>query len=260
MPSTIYSQPSGKENQKGKGKYQKGIELLKEQKPADAIPYLSEAVQVNPDLQDAKISLQEAKEGLEWNVWHFCKECGKLILPNKGYPLVDINGFCSRCGSSVNTQREVFIGAAEILIKMILFGIFPILVFIFCGMPNYQLIPEKGIVAAAYNDLTDGTFSAAAFTPLLLALMSAINDPWALAKLNGLLFSRLQSTPFYFLGAILFLFLAIYLYFFLLLTPFVTIHRRTQWRSKQHQKLILICTIILFALVMAPRIASGIFR
>ncbi len=260
MPSSVHSQFNEKENQIAEMKYKKGVELLKGQKPRDAIPYLSEAVQANPNLQDARFALQEAIDASKWNVSYFCKECGKLILPNAKYPMLNINGFCSRCGSWVNTQREIAFGAIEIITKVILFGIFPVLVFIFCGMPNYQFIPEKGTVESAWNDLPDGTFSAAAFTPLMLIILSIINDPWALTKLNFLLFAPLLGTPHYFLAGMLLLFLALYLYFFLLWTPFITIHRRAQWRSKQHQKILLLYTVIVFACVMVPRIVSGVFR
>ena len=239
--------------------YEAGLEFLKKQKPREAIPYFQRALQIYPQLEEAREALEDTLEALSWNAWYFCSKCGKAVLPNSQYPFLDINGFCPRCGESIPTQKEILINVAEVGLKLFLFGIFPILVFIFCGLPNYQFIPEKGIVAAVWNDLTDGIFQALAFTPIITFLMVLLNDPYLVWKLNYYLFSHFHGLAYFIVGAI-FLFFVVYLYFFALLTPIFALHKKGTWKSKKHQKSILIFSGVFVIIIMVIRITFGVFR
>lgn len=237
----------------------KGIDLLKKQKPREAIPSLNMALKLNPSLEEAKLALKDAIEGLKWNTWHFCRKCGKLITPNRGYPLVEIEGFCPRCGQSTPTMKEELISQVELVAKLVSFGIFPVVVFIFCGMPNWRYIYPYG-VGYAWNSLAAGIIRAAQFTPIVILFLIVINDPLAfsISKPLDYLFGPLVDSPLYLFAALPFLFLIMYLYFLLLLTPIITIHKKGLWRSKKHQKTILLYTSIFVGLITTIRIASGV--
>jgi len=241
--------------------FKKGIDLLKKQKPREAIPSLNMALKLNPSLGEAKLALEDAIEGLKWNTWHFCRKCGKFITPKRGYPLVEIEGFCSRCGQSTPAVKEELISQVELVAKLVSFGIFPIVVFIFCGMPNWQHIyPYR--VGYAWNPLTGGIIRAAQFTPIVILFLIVINDPLAfsISEPFDYLFGPLVDSPLYLFAAFSFLFLIVYLYFLLLLTPIVTIHKKGLWRSKKHQKNILLYTSIFVGLIATIRIASGVLN
>lgn len=241
--------------------FKKGINLLKKQKPREAIPSLNMALKLNPSFEEAKLALKDAVEGSKWNTRHFCRKCGKLITPKRGYPLVEIEGFCPTCGQSTPAIKEEIISHIELVVKLISFGIFPIVVFIFCGMPNWQHIyPYRA--GYAWNTLAGGIIRAAQFTPIVILFLIVINDPLAFSISEPLdyLFGPLVDSPLYLFAAFSFLFLIVYLYFLLLLTPIVTIHKKGLWRSKKHQKNILLYTSIFVGLIATIRIASGVLN
>jgi len=242
-----------------KMEYEDGIRLLSKQKPREAIYHIKKALELNPHFEEAKQALEDALEALTWNAWHFCKKCGKLILPNSLYPYLTIDGYCPKCGEFAPTFKEEIISIAEIALKIALFGIFPILIFIFCGMPNLQLIPKKMIVEPEWYDLTDGIFMAANLTPIMLLLMLLFNDPELTREINFFLFGKFSDTA-YFIAASLFFFVIMYLYFFVLLTPFFTLHKKGMWKSKPHQKQILIYTAIFVGVILILRMSFGVFR
>lgn len=238
--------------------YKRGLELLKKQKPKEAIQALNMALMLDPSSQEAKLVLKDATEALEWSSCCFCQNCAKLLTPKTGYPWIEIDQFCPRCGQPVSTQKEVLISYAELIIKLVLFGIFPIGVLIFCGMPIWRYVYPYGM-AIAWNRLTDGILLAAQLTLLVHVFLVVINDPWAhsLSAINYLL-SPLGNSPLYFLAALLILFLVMYLYFFLLLTPILAIHKRGLWKDKKHHKPIFLYSLILVGLIAIIRIASGV--
>lgn len=239
--------------------YDIGLQLLKEQKPAEAILYLQKAVKINHQLKEAKNALEDVLEALSWNASYFCRKCGKAIFPNSSYPFLNIDGFCPKCGESVPTQKEMVISALEVGLKLFFFGIFPILIFLFCGVPNYQFIPRKGTVEVTWNDLTDGIFQAMAFTPIMLFIMILINDPDLIWKINYYMFSPFQGQAYFIVG-LLFLFFVIYIYFFILLTPIIALHKKGLWKTKEHQKKMLIYTAIFAGIIAVIRVSFGIFR
>jgi phage FluMu protein Com len=239
--------------------YETGIRLLRKQKPREAISHIKKALEINPRFKKAQEALEDASEALTWNARYFCRKCGKLVLPNSQYPYLTIDSYCPRCGEYVPTIKEEIISAAEIILKLALFGIFPLLVFWFCGMPNFQVFPERGIVASDWNDLTDGVFMAAAFTPFMLIIMLLLNNPYLLTILNAFMFRPFQGFSYY-IAAVFFLFFVIYLYFFFILTPFFAMHKKGLWRNKMHQKQVLIFTAIFVGFIVIIRMASGVFR
>lgn len=242
-----------------KTEYENGIRLLSKQKPKEALRHLKKALELNPHFEEAKHALDDALEALTWNAWYFCKKCGKLILPNSLYPYLTIDGYCPRCGEFAPTFKEEIISVVEIAVKIALFGIFPILVFIFCGIPSLQLIPKKMTVEVDWYPLTDGIFMAANLTPLIMLLMLFLNDPYLLQETNYLLFGKLDDAS-YFIAGSLFFFMIMYLYFFVLLTPFFTLHKRGLWKSRVHQKQILIFTAIFVGVILVARMSFGVFR
>jgi len=237
---------------------QRGIELLKEQKPREAIKPLRRALELAPYLEEAREALEEAMESLEWNVAHFCKKCGKLVLPHSEYPLLLIDGFCPRCGNAVNTKKEEFIAFAELAVKLILFGIFPIVAFIFCGMPHRLLNIKTLAVEVTWYALYDGLQMALTLTPIVIALLFLYNDPNAniIRNFNHYTFASLPS-PFDFITAFLFFFLLVYLYCLIVLTPIVSLHKIGQWRSKEHQKKILKLSLAYVGIIGLIRVACG---
>lgn len=239
--------------------YEIGIEFLRKQKLKEAIFHIKKALEINPHFKEAKETLEDASEALKWNTRYFCSKCGKLVLPNSPYPYLTIDGYCPRCGEYVPTIKEEIISAAEIILKLALFGIFPILVLWFCGMPNFQVFPERGVVTSDWNDLTDGIFTAAAFTPLMLLIMLFLNNPYLLTLLNAYLFRPFQGFSYFIVG-VFFLFFVVYVYFFLMLTPFFAMHPKGLWKNKEHQKQILIFTLIFASFIVILRMASGVFR
>lgn len=239
--------------------YEAGIEFLRKQKPKEAIFHLKKALEINPHFKEAQEALEDASEALKWNTQYFCKKCGKLVLPNTPYPYLTIDGYCPRCGEYVPTIKEEIISAVEIILKLALYGIFPLLIFWFCGIPNFQVFPERGIVTSDWNDLTDGIFMAAAFTPLMLLIMLFLNNPYLLTLLNAYMFRPFQGFSYY-VVSVLFLFFVVYLYFFSVLTPFFAMHKKGLWKNKTHQKQILIFTMIFAGLIVIIRMASGVFR
>lgn len=223
---------------------QEGIELLKEQKPREAIKRLMKAVELNPQLKEARTAFEEAMESLKWNAACFCRNCGKLLLPRSEYPVFQIDEFCPRCGEPVSVIKEQIIAFAELALKFLLFGIFPISVFLFCGVTA--------------TPLYEGIRSALTFTPIVLALLFLYDDPNArsIQEFNYYTFASLPS-PLDFITALLFLFLLLYLYCLLMFTPMVTIHKIGFWKKGEHQKRILAISLAYTGIIGLIRVASG---
>jgi len=244
-------------NSETENQYKTGLELLKKQQPKEAIPALNKAVKLDASFDEAKSSLEDAVEALNWSNWYFCRNCGKFVRPEKGYPWVEIDDFCPRCGNSVPTQKEVLISHVEIAVKLVFFGIFPLLVFIFCGMPYWQHVYPYS-VKIVWSRIIDGIITAANFTLIVHVFLVMINDPWAysLTSIKNLL-NPLQNSPLYFLAEISILFLLMYLYFLLILTPILTIHKKGLWKDRKHQKSIILYTSMFVGLIVIIRVASG---
>jgi len=223
---------------------QEGIELLKEQKPREAIKRLMKALELNPQLKEARTAFEEAMESLKWNTAYFCKNCGKLLLPRSEYPMFQIDEFCPRCGRPASVIKEEIIAFAELALKFLLFGIFPIAVLLFCGVTR--------------TPVYEGIRSALTFTPVVLALLFLYDDPNAksIQEFNYYTFASLPS-PIDFTMALLFLFFLVYLYCLFMFTPIVTIHKIGLWKKREHQRKILAISLAYTGVVGLIRVACG---
>jgi phage FluMu protein Com len=243
-----------------KEKYKKGVEFLKLGKPLKAIPLLEKALESEPKFEEANFALHEAKKGLLWGSPQFCHDCGKLLEPLSEYPYLKFEEFCPKCGEIQNLEKEEIISAFEVLTKMVLFGVLGILLLIFCAMPNLQLTFTG--IWYLWNHLSEGIFLAMNYTPIIIVFLILINDPWGftISKINFHVFVPLRNNPaLYFAVSVLFLIFVVYVYFFLLLTPFLAICRKNLWKTWSHQKKLLVYTLIFSGFIVLVRIASGVF-
>lgn len=252
------------EKQKAKQLYNEGLELLKQQKPREALSFLKKAFDLDRDSEEVRRSLTDAQEGLKWNVAYFCRTCGAFIRPEKEYPTLKINGFCPRCGNSVPTQKEDIISFTELAVKALLIGIFPLLIFVFAGMPNFQISPNM-VIGARWNALSDGIFLSLSFTPLVV-ILQVLFDPqgiglWWLNYHIGGVFEPLKNIHIllYFASQVFLLFVALYTYFFVMLTPMFALHKKGKWKERKHQKQLIIYASLIVIVIAAFRASSGIF-
>lgn len=244
--------------QESRKHFEAGVELLKKQNPHKAIPELLKAVTLDPSFEKARTVLEEAKESITWNSYYFCPNCGKFIEPNEAYPEVKISGICPRCQAKVPTWKELVINYAEISIKLLMFGILPILILIFCGMPYMQHNPPHGITIK-WSPLPLGVITALTFTPIVFLFLLLINDPYGYSLGTiSLMLNSINNPILYLLAAIIFLYLIMYIYFFLLLTPILALHKKGIWRKSEHQKRILLCTSLYTSLIILVRAISGV--
>ena len=235
------------------------LESLKRQKPDKAIPELLQALKLNPLFEEAKNALEEALESIEWTSFYFCPKCGKYIRPEKQYPELRISTICPRCGASLPTKREMILNYIEFSLKLIAFGMLPILILIFCGMPYIQHSPPYSITIK-WSPLPLGIISALTFTPAIFLFLLLINDPEAYTL--GFIASTLNSIEnpiLRFITSALFLFLTMYVYFFLIFTPMITMHPSGLWMRRNHQKKIVICSFLFTGLIIIIRTSSGVF-
>jgi len=240
--------------------YKLGIRELNEYRNiSKAIQYFEEALALNPYLEKAKFAIQEAKEGLKWKPAIFCEKCGKLQTPKSEYPSLDFESFCQNCGNPVNLNREKYIGIGELVTKLISFGTFLVFILIFLAMPNLQVTTEG--IFLLWNSILDGVFLALTLTPVVILFLIVINDPWAFTfyKIKAFLEGPKGNMPLRLISGLLVLFAALYTYFFLLLTPFLAMHKKGIWRSIKHQKKVLKYTLIIFGLILTIRFLSGVF-
>ena len=238
--------------------FSKGMELLKMGKPREAAKRLMKALELNPDFPEARYALEEALEALNWNSFYFCNECGKLALPKSSYPWLQIDGFCPRCGNSLPTKKEELLAFTELAVKAVLFGIFPVVTFLFCAIPYLQLDPQLKIVKVMWNAFYDGLYMAATFTPIVLIGLYLFGDPegYTLRNFNYYTFASLP-TPIDFVAALLFFLVLVYLYFLLMLTPIISLHKIGMWKSKEHQKTVWTFTLIYWGIIALIRISFG---
>jgi hypothetical protein len=239
--------------------YEKGVELLTLGKPSKAIPLLEKSLKLNSK-EEVKSALLEAKNGLMWSSPKFCVKCKKLVEPTSQYPNLEYDGFCPRCGQELNFDKELAISYLEFFTKLIFFGIYIVAVLVFCAMPNPQLTLTG--IWVIWNRLVSGVVLAISFTPIVTMFLILINDPWGVS-LRYLIFGFFDplgsNPPLYFVASVLVLGVTIYLYFFLLFTPFLAVHKKRMWISWKHQKKLLIYTAIFCGIVIVPRIASRVF-
>jgi len=259
MPTDVSKSISKVKIRESREHFEAGLSFLKNQNPSKAVPELQKATILDPTFKEAKIALSEARESLNWNSYYFCPKCGKFIEPDKEYPQLDIKGFCPRCLTIVPTRKELIINHAEIATKLVLFGVLPILIFFFCGIPYPQHTPPYRI-SIRWSRLSTGIISALTFTPAVYLFLMLINDPWAytLGGINWMI-NSIQNPSLYFLAATAFLFLIMYIYFLLLLTPIMTLHKRGMWRRKKHQKKLFLYTSLYTAFILLIRASSGVF-
>jgi len=248
-------------NKSGKAEefYKKGLDALRKGDYEGALLMLTITTKISPSFKNAERLISEIKEGLKWTAQYFCPKCGKFIEPESTYPLFKISEYCPNCGTSLPTKKENLINFVEISIKLLLFGIFPILLLIFCGIP-YPQITQWGGISIKWTRLSDGIFSALSLTPLTFLFLLAINDPEG--NILGIInwkFNSLGTTPAYYTASALLLFFVVYLYFLLLLTPIVTMHRKNEWMKWRKQKRFLGYSIIFTSLILIRRALAGIF-
>ena len=236
----------------------KGMELLKMGQPKEAAKRLMKALELKPNFPEARYALEEALEALNWNSFYFCSECGKLALPKSNYPWLQIDGFCPRCGNSLPTKKEELFAFAEIAIKAVLFGVFPIVAFLFCAIPYVQVDPQLKIARVMWSALYDGLYMAATFTPIVLIFLHLFDDPqgYTIRNFNHYTFASLP-TPMDFVATLLFFLVLIYFYFLVMLTPIVSLHKLGTWKSKKHQKTVWTLTLIYWGTIALIRIFSG---
>lgn len=246
------------EADKAELQYHKGLDLLRNKRQMEAIPFLKAAHELDPTHKKAQVALQGALESVNWNTAYFCEICGGFLKPKKDYPEITFDDFCPSCGHTpTSSYREKAIGFAELMTKAILLGMFPIATFIFCVFPTWTYkgggfyMEQITVIAAIYLG--------ANLTPLFILITRAI-DPTGLlmdrffnATLNSL--APLNTIhPFLFsMVEILILFLVIYLSFLFILTPIFYMHRKGYWRTKTHQKNILLITLIFVVIVVVGR-------
>jgi hypothetical protein len=243
--------------------YRRGIEFLALGKPSKAIPLLEKAVKLNFEMEEAKSALAEAKSGLLWSSPKFCSKCQKLLEPASEYPILKYENFCPRCGQAQSFDKEVLINMMELFTKLIFLGVYIIALLFFVAMPNLQLV-KGGVWFVVWNPLAGGVFLAASFTPIFITFFLLTNDPWgnhSLRFINFTFFEPMRdSNPSLYLAAsILLLVISVYLFFFIMLTPFLTVHRKGMWMAANHQKKLLIYTFILCGFIIAVRMANGVF-
>jgi len=240
--------------------YNKGVEFLTLGKPSKAIPFLQEALKLNFGREEVKSALSEARSGLMWSSPKFCSKCKKLLEPISEYPYLKYENFCPRCGETQSFDKEEFISVMEFSTKLIFFGVYILLLLIFCAIPNLQLTLTG--IWYLWNPLVNGVFLAISFSPIVVMFFVLINDPWgsSLSSINLQFFAPLRSSPpLYLAVSILLLLTTVYLYFFFLLTPFLAVHRKRTWISVKHQKKLLMYTSIFCGFIIFVRMACGVF-
>jgi len=240
--------------------YEKGIMLLEEGKISEAVEALKKALELKPDFKEARFVLHELEEAEKWNVKHFCRKCGKLLTPSSEFPWLRFTNFCPNCGQIVNLGREEMIALGELFIKFISFGPFLLFLLIFCAIPFRQATLTG--IWRLWNPLIDGILLAVTFTPIVVIVLLIIGDPWGsgVRQVYFATFNPLKSFPhLFFVVSLILLFIAIYLYYFLLLTPFLAMHKKGVWRSRKNHKKILKYSIFFFGFIVFVRILSGIF-
>ena len=260
--STSVSVDSSCNTENAREAYCKGIKFLALGKPAKAISLLEKALKLNFEMEEAKSALSEAKSGLSWSSPKFCSKCQKLLEPTSEYPILQYEGFCPRCGQAQSFNKEVLINMMELFTKLIFFGVYILALLFFVAMPNTQLLPS-GLVWVAWNPLAEGVFLSASFTPIFITFFLLTNDPWgnySLRLINFTFFEPLLNNhPLYLAASILLLITSVYLFFFLMLTPFLTVHRKGMWMEAKHQKRLLICTFIVCGFIIAMRMVNSVF-
>lgn len=252
-----------KEIEKADQQYHLGLKFLKEQKLKEAIRLLNATVELDPSHKEAQAALRDASEGLNWNRAYFCEKCGGLIKPEKDYPVIEFDGVCHRCGQTVSTVLERTIGFAELFIKLMLFGMFPLSTFIFAISPQWMW--KASSFALDYLPLLSAIFSGMSLTPFFILLLLML-DPNG-TSLNQIYYGIFESIqPLETIHPLLFLtaeaaiiFIAIYLCFLFLLTPTFYIHRKGSWKNKKHQKTILLITSMFIAIIVLVRLSAGKF-
>jgi hypothetical protein len=237
-----------------------GMSFLRAGKISEAEECFREALKWKQNVDKALFVLNEIQEGKKWSAKCFCGNCGKLIVPEDSYPRLTFSSFCPNCGRSVDTSKEEFIALFEFLTKIVAFGVFLPILIIFCCIPFRQATMSG--IWYLWNPLLDGIFSAMSFTPIIIVTLLLIGDPWGftLQHMHALIFNFAKNNfAARFLISASLLFIVLYIYFFLLLTPFFAAHRRGLWRSMAHQKKLLFYTFLIFVIIMLIRIGAGVF-
>ncbi len=246
--------------ERAKKSFENGMNFLREGRILKAEECFLEALKWKSDFDRAKFVLREIQEGKKWSVKHFCGNCGKLIIPESSYPHLTFSSYCPSCGKSINMLKEEFIAIIEFLTKIVAFGVFLPVLIIFCCLPFRQATMNG--IWYLWNPLLDGVFSALSFTPVVIITLLLINDPWgfSLKNIHAFIFDFVKDNPAAcFLASSTILFIALYVYFFFLLTPFLAVHRRGSWRDIKHQKRVLFYTFFFFGLIMVIRVGAGVF-
>lgn len=238
--------------------YRKGLDLLRNKKQIEAIPFLEAAYELDHTHKKAQVALQDAMESVNWNTTYFCENCGGFLKPKNDYPEIIFEDFCPRCGHTTTaSHREKVIGFAELMMKAILLGMFPISTFIFSVFPSWTY--KWGGFYMEQITVISAMYLGANLTPLFILLTRAI-DPTGLlmdrffqATLNSLAPLDTIHPLLFSMAEILILFLVIYLSFLFILTPIFYMHRKGYWKTKKHQKTIILITSIFVVLVIVGR-------
>jgi len=256
--------PSNKDVVEAEHYFQRGLELLKKQKPHQAIPMLQTALKLDPTHKDAQTIFQDANESLKWNVAHFCQNCGAFIKPEGTFPFnLEIREHCSTCGSPVPTARkERIISFTENVVKFLLIGPFPILVLYFIGIPNFVL-DTVGQIGFRYRPIPEGLVRSISLTPIITLLLITIDPKRGGADLLyeavfniGSILTPLKNIHFiiYFASALLLVFAFLYIYFLVMLTPIFAAHRKGQWKQWKHQRLVILFAFAFVLLVTVSHV------
>lgn len=81
-------------------RFERGLELLKENHPAAAIPEFEKALELKAGHEGAAKYLKDAKEALTLRQYYFCKHCASLIVPTMRLGDADVEympDFCPNC-------------------------------------------------------------------------------------------------------------------------------------------------------------------
>jgi len=257
------NQVSRKEVEKAEQQYHLGLKFLKKQEPNEAIRFLNATIELNPSHEEAQTALRGASEGLNWNRAYFCEKCGGLVKPDKDYPLIDFDGVCHRCGHKVSTQFERTIGNAELFIKILLFGMFPVATLVFAVIPVW--VSKSGSFILELPPLLSAIPESMSLTPFFFVLLSILDPTGTLLdQMYYGIFESIQPLEtihplLFFAAETVILFVAIYLCLLFLFTPTFYVHRKGFWKNKKRQKTLLLITSACIAIPFLSRLLAGKF-